>query len=112
MAFTRVCRADEVWEGDLAEFEVDGHTIVLVHPRDGELIAIQGECPHQSFPLSAGEFDGRRVLICNSHRWEFDVLTGRGINPDDCELARYPVKIEAGEVYVDVVGIEPRRVGV
>lgn len=111
MAFIRVCRLDEVWEGDLAEFEVDGQAIVLVHPHGGGLIAIQGECPHQSFPLSAGEFDGRRVLICNSHRWEFDVTTGRGINPGGCELARYPVKIEGDEVYVDVAGIAPRRAG-
>ncbi|MCE2484985.1 MAG: Rieske 2Fe-2S domain-containing protein [Desulfurellaceae bacterium] len=104
MAFIRVCGVEEVGEGDLAEFECDGHTIVLIHPRDSELIAIQGECPHQNFPLSAGEFDGHRVLICNSHRWEFDVLTGRGIEPDDCELKRYPIKIEGDAVYVDVAG--------
>ena len=104
MAFIRVCGVEEVEEGGLAEFDVNGQTIVLIRPRDSELVAIQGECPHQNFPLSAGEFDGSRVLICNSHRWEFDVITGRGINPDDCELTRYPIKIKGDAVYVDVTG--------
>jgi len=112
MAFTRVCSLDDVWEGDMAAYEVDGQSIVLVYPIDGEVIAIQGFCPHQQFSLAEGDFDGHKVLTCSAHVWQFDVTTGQGINPQDCELARYPVKIEHDEIYVDVIGIEPKRVGV
>ena len=112
MAFSRVCSLDDLWEGDMAAHEVDGQPIVLVYPIDGEVIAIQGYCPHQQFLLAEGDFDGRKVLTCSAHVWQFDVTTGQGVNPEDCELARYPVKIENDEIYVDIVGIEPKRVGV
>jgi len=36
------------------------------------------------------------------------VLTGKGVNPDHAELALYPIKIEGDDIYVDVVGIEPK----
>ena len=112
MAFTHVCSLDDIWEGELAEFTVEGQTIVLVYPKGGDVIAIQGECPHQQFPLAEGQFDGQQALTCSAHLWEFDVTTGQGINPDDCTLARYPVKVEGDDVYVDVAGIDPIRVGV
>ena len=58
------------------------------------------------------EFRDPDELTYRAHVWQFDVTTGQGINPQDCELARYPVKIEHDEIYVDVVGIAPKRVGV
>ena len=96
----------------MVAYEVDGQPIVLVYPRDGEMVAIQGFCPHQQSSLAEGDFDGHRVLTCSAHVWQFDVTTGKGINPQDCELARYPVRIEHDEIYVDIVGIARKRVGV
>ena len=96
----------------MAAYEVDGQPIVLVYPIDGEVVAIQGFCPHQQFSLAEGDFDGHKVLTCSAHVWQFDVTTGQGINPQDCELARYPVKIEQDEIYVDIADTEPKRVGV
>ena len=96
----------------MAAYEVDGQAIVLVYPIDGEVAALQGFCPHQQSSLAEGDFDGHTRLTCSAHEWQFDVTTGKGINPADCELARYPVKIEHDEIYVDVVGIAPRSVGV
>lgn len=112
MAFARICSLDDVWEGDMAGFEVAGHPIVLVYPIGGKMTAIQGHCPHQRTLLADGDFDGHKVLTCSAHVWQFDVTTGKGVNPEDCELARYPIKVEGDHVYVDVVGIEPKRAGV
>ena len=78
MAFTRVCSLDDIWQGDMAAYEVDGQPIVLVYPIDGEVIAIQGLCPHQQFSLAEGDFDGYTILICSAHVWQFDVTTGSG----------------------------------
>ena len=111
MAFERVCSLDDLREGDIAEFKVGRQTIVLVYPSGGEIVAIQEECPHQQFPLAEGQFDGKRVLTCSAHLWEFDITTGKGVNPDDCELACYPVKVEGDDVYVDAAGIIPKRAG-
>ena len=64
MAFTRVCSRDDVWEGDMAAYEVEGQPIVLVYPIDGEVAALQGCCPHQQSALAEGDFDGHTVLTC------------------------------------------------
>jgi toluene monooxygenase system ferredoxin subunit len=43
--------------------------------------------------------DGR-VLMCSTHLWEFDCLTGAGINPASCGLSAYPVRVEDGTIQV------------
>lgn len=105
MGYVKACSLDELWEGDMTEVEVGEHLILLVWPEGGEVQAYQGICPHQDIPLGEGKFDGR-VLMCRAHQWTFDANTGEGINPGDCKLARYPVKVEGDEVYVDTAGVE------
>ncbi len=104
MAYKKACSLDDLWEGDMTEVEVDGHEILLVWPEGGEVRAYQGVCPHQDIPLCEGNFDGR-VLMCRAHQWTFDANTGEGINPGDCRLARYPVKIADDCVHVDTEGV-------
>ena len=104
MAFQKACAADELWEGDMVEVELDGHVVVLVWPTGGEIHAYQGICPHQDIPLAEGRFDGR-VLMCRAHQWTFDAATGAGINPGNCRLARYPVKVEGDDICVDTEGV-------
>ena len=105
MAYVKACEADELWEGDMVEVDVNDHVVVLVWPKDGEIHAYQGICPHQDIPLAEGKFDGR-VLMCRAHQWTFDAHTGSGINPGNCKLARYPVKVEADAIFVDTEGVE------
>jgi len=107
MNFKTACSIDELWEGDMTEVEVDGQVIVLVYPKDGEIRAFQGICPHQDIPLVEGRFDGR-VIMCRAHQWTFDANTGRGLNPKDCALAEYPVKVEGDLILVATDGVIPR----
>jgi len=107
MAFEKVCTLDDVWEGDMDAFETSTGVEVLILGIDGgDIKAYQAMCPHQEIELVEGEFDGK-VLTCKAHLWQFDCHTGKGINPSDCEIAEYPVKIENDEVYVNVEGIKP-----
>ncbi len=101
MAFQRVCNLDDLWEGEMEAFEVDGQEIVLLHAEGGVVRAVPASCPHQEHPLVEGELDGC-ILTCNAHLWEFDVRTGKGVNPDDSVLVNFAVKVENEEVYVDV----------
>lgn len=107
MAFRKVCSKDDVWEGEMKAFTVDGTDIVVVHAPGGELRAIQSICPHQEVELADGDLEGT-VLTCRMHLWQFDVLTGKGVNPEHAELALYPLKLEGDDIYVDVHGIEPK----
>ena len=99
--FTRVCSLDEIWEGEMAVFEAGGHEVLIVHSAGGLLAAFDPECPHQSYPLVNGALDGR-TLTCAAHLWEFDAVTGAGVNPKGCMLKRYPVKVEADDVFVAI----------
>jgi toluene monooxygenase system ferredoxin subunit len=104
MPYQKVCTLDDVWEGDMLEVEIGDHVIVVLGVGDSEVRAFQGMCPHQDIPLSEGKFDGR-VLMCRAHQWTFDARTGKGINPGDCQLAEYPVKVDGNDVLVEVEGV-------
>src|SRR3990167_3367171 len=94
MAFVKVCNLDDLWEGEMAAFEVNGHEVLLVSPEGSEIRAFQGI------------FDGK-VVICRAHQWVFDGCTGKSINPANCRLAEYPVRIDGENVLVDTDGVTP-----
>lgn len=106
MAYRKVSTLDDLWEGDMLEVEADGHDILLVWPEGGQVQAFQAVCPHQDIPLAEGKFDGR-VVMCRAHQWTFDGHSGEGINPGNCKLARYPVKLEGDAIFVDTEGVQP-----
>ena len=106
MSFTKVCTLDDLWEGEMESFTVNGQEIVLVCAEGGQIKAFQGICPHQDIPLVEGQFDGKK-LICRAHLWQFDAGTGKGINPEGWALAEYPVELNGDDVFVDTAGIQP-----
>ncbi len=107
MAFTKVCSLDELWQGEMEVFEVVNTEVLLIHTESGEVQAVQAICPHQEVDLVDGELEGE-VLTCCMHLWQFNVTTGKGINPTHAELAKYPVKIDGQNILVDIEGIEPK----
>jgi toluene monooxygenase system ferredoxin subunit len=101
--YTRVCTADQLREGDMAAFFVDGVEVLVLRDARGSLHAMDGTCPHEDTPLVDGDFDGS-VLTCLAHLWSFDVTTGQGINPPTCRLTQYALKVEGDDVFVDPEG--------
>jgi len=107
MAFQFLCKKDDLWEGEMVGHEVDGRDVLVVWADGGEITAFQGMCPHQEVALAEGKFDGK-TLICRAHNWMFDANSGKGINPSDCELSKYPLKFEGEDVLIDL-DIEVRQ---
>ena len=89
---------DDLWEGDIEGVEVGGCKVIIVNV-DGAVRAYQDRCPHQEWPLSDGDLDGE-VLTCINHMWEFNAVTGQGINPADEALFPIPCKVEGDIVFV------------
>ena len=106
MSFTKVCTVDDLWEGEMESFTVNGHDVLLVCAEGGAVKAFQGMCPHQDISLAEGKFDGEKI-ICRAHLWQFDACNGKGINPDDCALAEYPVKLDGDDILVETEGVSP-----
>jgi toluene monooxygenase system ferredoxin subunit len=106
MAFKKICNLDDLWEGEMEAFEIDGHDVLVVWAEGGSPCAFQGTCPHQDIPLIEGKFEAG-VVMCRAHQWTFDAKSGKGLNPADTCLSRYPIKIENGEVLVEVEGVQP-----
>ena len=103
MSFTKVCTLDDIWEGEMEPFTVNGHDILLVCAEGGEIKAFQGMCPHQEVLLVDGDWNpDKNVLQCPGHRWEFDMTSGKGINPAGCQLYEFAVQVEGDEVRVGV----------
>jgi 3-phenylpropionate/trans-cinnamate dioxygenase ferredoxin subunit len=97
----RVCRFDELQDGKTFPATVDNLDIVLI--REGDTVyALEDNCSHQDFPLALGEVKGGTVT-CKAHGSRFDLATGKALNPPAfAPVAVYPIKVENGEVYVDV----------
>jgi toluene monooxygenase system ferredoxin subunit len=105
--FERVCSSDDVWEGELKAFNLPSGEVIVVNV-EGSLRAFDARCPHQGQSLAEADLEGS-VLTCPAHQWEFDVKTGLGINPVDCKLRAYAIKVDGDNVLIDVDSAEPLR---
>jgi len=104
MSFCRVATLDELWIGEKLSRVVDGRRVLLVN-HEGAVCAYEDRCRHQGVLLSEGRIVDH-VLTCAAHGWEYDVRTGRGINPDNVRLRRYDVKIAGTDIWIDTTAEE------
>jgi toluene monooxygenase system ferredoxin subunit len=100
MRFRTVAALDALWSGEMLPCTVGGRKVVLVRIGD-DVSAFEDRCAHLGVALSEGTLEGG-VLTCSAHRYEYDASSGAGINPRTVCLTRFPVRIEGGEVLVDV----------
>ncbi len=80
---------------------VAGERIVALFNVEGTFYALDGVCPHQGGPLGQGELAGC-IVTCPWHGWQFDVRTGQHQLSASLRQPSLPVKVEGGDVLVDV----------
>jgi len=110
MQWYEIIPFDDLWIGEMLGVEVGGVKVLLLNVED-EVRAYLDRCPHRASVLSEGNLKGL-TLTCATHLWEFNALTGRGINPESSQLIRFPVRIENGMICVKVpeAGTIPQHV--
>lgn len=102
MAYEHAENLSNLWDGEMKGIHVHGIDIVLI--RKGEKIfAYEDLCPHQQVPLSEGTLNGCE-LTCRAHQWQFNICTGKGINPSEAVLRSFPVNIHGTEITIDIKG--------
>lgn len=87
-------------EGEAKEFEL-GDKVICVANVNGTITAMDNVCLHMGGPLGQGFLEGDK-LICPWHGWEYDARTGALLDDPQSKVAVYPIKIENGDVWVEL----------
>lgn len=98
--FVKVAQANEIAPGQGKTVEADGREIAIFNV-GGKLHAIDNSCKHRGGSLGEGELDGS-VVTCPLHAWTYDVTNGECFDDPDCGVVTYPVKIEGGDILVEI----------
>ncbi len=75
--------------------------IGIFRTAEDEIFALRDSCPHKQGPLSQGIVHGKRVT-CPLHNWKIELESGVAVAPDEGCTATFPVKVEAGVVYLSL----------
>ncbi len=100
MTWVRVADDRDLWDGETRSCSVGDRRVLLVRA-EGVVRAYEDRCAHLGVPLSLGSLEGS-TLTCSAHHWQYDVRTGRGVNPASACLTSFPVEVRAGGIHVDV----------
>ena len=101
MSAPSVAVLSEIPAGGCKLVEVNGTRVVLAWVGE-RVYACADTCSHRGGPLSLGKLAGAR-LTCPWHGWLYDVRTGQCLLPArGAAIATYPVRIEGGDIWVDV----------
>jgi nitrite reductase [NAD(P)H] small subunit len=87
----RGCRVVQTRQGQIAVFRTAGD----------EVFALDNRCPHKGGPLSEGIVHGRQVT-CPLHNWVIGLEDGEAQGADKGCVQRFPVRLEAGRVILNV----------
>lgn len=97
--FRTVGKADEVGEGAMKVFDVDGTTVGVARI-GGTLYGISDICTHRQCNLMPEDLDGTQIE-CECHGSVFDVTSGAVINGPATEpIATYEAREEGGDLQV------------
>jgi nitrite reductase (NADH) small subunit len=104
MAWTRICRLEDIPMLGARVIERPapaGGNIALFRTATDALFALRDRCPHKGGPLSQGIVHGERVA-CPLHNWNVQLPTGCAVAPDVGCVQRFPVRVEAGAIYLEL----------
>lgn len=99
MNWIRIASETDVSNGRLVVKQ--GSLQILLLKADSRWYAIDNRCPHEGYPLAEGTLDEHCQLTCNWHNWKFRLADGVCLLGGD-HVRAYDVKIEAGEVWIDL----------
>ena len=97
--YTAVATTGELKPQQMKRIVVDGRRLLLCNSQD-TLFCVDEMCSHEDYSLYLGCIkDGR--IKCSLHGSYFDLATGNPTCEPAAEPIRtYPVKIEAGQIWV------------
>lgn len=102
--WVRACAVVDVELEDVWPFEYRGREYAIYRSPGDRFYATDGLCSHEEANLADG-FVMEHIIECPRHNGRFDYRTGEAKGPPACvDLRTYPVKVEGGEVLIEVEG--------
>ena len=78
-----------------------GDKVICVANVDGTISAMDNVCLHRGGPLGQGVIEKGKV-VCPWHGWDWDPKTGEAGHNPAAKVAVYPIKIENGDVLIQL----------
>ena len=90
----------EIPEQGVLDLKLEGHKLLL--SRQGDTVqCFHNACSHLGVPIDGGECDNG-VLTCPYHGFRFELATGNCLTAPAVPLRPYPVKVNNGQVFVQL----------
>lgn len=101
-AWVRVCAVEDIPAlGARVVRRAGRGDVAVFRNAEGEIFALADRCPHKAGPLSQGIVFGRKVA-CPLHGWNISLEDGQAVAPDRGCARSYRVRVEGGEVYLQL----------
>ena len=101
-AWIEACPMGSIDEEDVVRFDHGGKTFAIFRSPDDRYFATDGLCTHEQVHLADG-LVMNNIIECPKHNGRFDYRTGAAKGAPVCiDLKTYPVKVEAGKVFIDL----------
>jgi 3-phenylpropionate/trans-cinnamate dioxygenase ferredoxin subunit len=96
----QACSVEDVETEDVLRFDHGESTFAVIRSPDGQFYATDGLCSHERAHLADGLVMGE-IIECPKHNGRFNYLTGEAKRvPARVPLRTYPVRVEAGKVFI------------
>jgi len=99
--FIKLTTLSELPAADTAKEFPRGEKTICIANVNGAYSALDNVCLHRGGPLGQGIILNGK-LVCPWHGWEWDPKTGAAVHVPNAKVAVYPLKIENGDVLVEI----------
>jgi nitrite reductase (NADH) small subunit len=94
-------RIDEIPQKGSRVVKTASGDVAVFRTASDDVFALRDRCPHKGGPLSQGIVHGT-LVTCPLHNWVIGLDSGSAQGNDKGCTRRFPVKVEAGRVLLDV----------
>jgi nitrite reductase/ring-hydroxylating ferredoxin subunit len=102
VARVRVLELRDLPPNTLTPVSMNGEQVVL-YRKQGEILAVGNECPHQGGSLCDGWVEGE-IAVCPLHGWEFDLRSGACMTIPGERVPLFTASVEGDGIYLEEAG--------
>jgi len=100
--WVEACSVGDIEAEGALRFDHGGQTFAIYRDSEDAYFATDGYCTHERTPLADGLVIGE-IIECPMHFGRFNFKTGEAMGAPVCiDLKTYPVRIEAGKVFINI----------